>query len=236
MKKDEFIAQIEGGLIVSCQALPGEPLYRPEGGIMPMMAEAAYQAGAAAIRTSREVDVRAIMKTVPLPVIGLIKKHYEGYTAFITPTMEEVDILIGTGCSVIAVDATPLTRPGSGSAPEFIESIKRKHPDCLLMADCSSFEDAAAAAEAGADFIGTTMNGYVYGDKTSADPPDFDLVKRIADNIRTPLIAEGRIHRPEQAAEMLRLGALAVVVGGAITRPKEIAESFIREIGRFHRE
>ena len=150
MKKDEFISQIEGGLIVSCQALPGEPLYRPEGGIMPMMAEAAYQAGAAAIRTSREVDVRAIMKMVPLPVIGLIKKHYDGYTAFITPTMDEVDILVGTGCSVIAVDATSLTRPGASSAPEFIESIKRKYPDCLLMADCSSYEDAASAAEAGA--------------------------------------------------------------------------------------
>ena len=234
MKKDEMIDSIRGSLIVSCQALPGEPLYRPEGGIMPLMAKAAYEAGAAAIRTSGITDIQDIMKTVPLPVIGLIKKHYDGYSAFITPSMTEVDELCELGCAVIAVDATPLTRPGNISAGTFIRQIKEKYPEQLLMADCSSFEDAVSAAEAGADFIGTTMNGYVMRDKTSADPPDFDLVEHIAGEIDVPLIAEGRIHRPEDAVRMLRLGALAVVVGGAITRPKEIASSFIREIGRFH--
>lgn len=236
MKKEEFINHVRGSLIVSCQALPGEPLYRPEGGIMPLMAKAAYEAGAAAIRTSRVVDVKDIIETVPLPVIGLIKEHYEGCTAFITPSMAEVDALAELGCSVIAVDATPLTRPGGLSAGEFIRSIKAKYPEQLLMADCSSFEDAEAAVEAGADFVGTTMDGYVLGDKTSADPPDFELVERIAKHIDVPLIAEGRIHSPEDAVKMLRLGATAVVVGGAITRPKEITASFVREISRFHAE
>ena len=99
------------------------------------------------------------------------------------------------------------------------------------MADCASFEDAYNAAAAGVDFVGTTMNGYVGGNTASVlDGPNYRLAEKIASSISVPLIAEGRIHRPEDAAEMLKLGALAVVVGGAITRPKEIAERFVHAI------
>ena len=50
--------------------------------------------------------------------------------------------------------------------------------------------------------------------------------------IDIPIIAEGRIHRPEQAAKALELGAYSVVVGGAITRPLEITKRFIDAITR----
>ena len=225
MTKEEFISCVKGGLIVSCQALPGEPLYRPEGGIMPLMAKAAEEAGAKGIRCN------GVKKTVKLPVIGIIKKNYDGFEAYITPSMDEVDQLVAVGCEVIAIDCTSLSRPGNLTASEYIRAIKKKYPHQLLMADCASFEDAYNAAAAGVDFVGTTMNGYVGGNTASVlDGPNYRLAEKIASSISVPLIAEGRIHRPEDAAEMLKLGALAVVVGGAITRPKEIAERFVHAI------
>ena len=231
MTKEEFIACVKGGLIVSCQALPGEPLYRPEGGIMPLMAKAAEEAGAKGIRCNGVKDITGIKKTVKLPVIGIIKKNYDGFEAYITPSMDEVDQLVAVGCEVIAIDCTSLSRPRNLTASEYIRAIKKKYPHQLLMADCASFEDAYNAAAAGVDFVGTTMNGYVGGDTASVlDGPNYRLAEKIASSISVPLIAEGRIHRPEDAAEMLKLGALAVVVGGAITRPKEIAERFVHAI------
>lgn len=231
MTKEAFISCVKGGLIVSCQALPGEPLYRPEGGIMPLMAKAAEEAGAQGIRCNGVQDITDIKKTVNLPVIGIIKKCYDGFEAYITPSMDEVDQLVAIGCEVIAIDCTSLSRPGNLTAAEYIRAIKKKYPYQLLMADCASFEDAYNAAAAGIDFVGTTMNGYV-GDAyvTVPDGPNYQLANEILSSINVPLIAEGRIHKPEDAVEMLRLGALAVVVGGAITRPKEIAERFVYAI------
>lgn len=227
MTKDEFIKSVSHSLIVSCQALPGEPLYREEGGIMPLMAKAASMAGAAGIRANGLVDIIGIKRIVDLPVIGIIKRKIEGFGAYITPTMDEVDALVEAGVEVIAVDATPLTRPRYDSASSYIRAIKEKYPEQMIMADCSSFEDALAAAEAGADFVGTTMNGYADNSASIFDDPDFALVEEIVSKLSVPVIAEGRIHTPEDAARMLSLGALSVVVGGAITRPMEITERFI---------
>lgn len=231
MEKSEVIRRIRRGLIVSCQALPGEPLYRPQGGIMPLMALAAAQAGATGIRANGEQDIRDIMAVVDLPVIGIIKRTYPGSEAYITPTMEEVDRLADTGCAIIALDCTRQSRPEGLTARQLLRRARAKYPRQLFMADCSTLEDALAAAEEGADFVGTTLNGYVKGDMLT-DGPNFELARRIALQAKAPLIAEGRIHTPEQARQMLELGALAVVVGGAITRPLEITRRFVDEIAR----
>ena len=229
MNKEELLKKIKGKLIVSCQALPGEPLYIENGTMMPLMAVAAKQAGAAGIRTNSKRDVEEIRKVVDLPIIGLIKKSYDGFPQYITVTMKEIDELVEAKADIIALDCTMRERPEAKTINEFIKKIKEKYPDILLMADISTFEEGVNAEKAGVDFVGTTLSGYTPYSKKS-DGPDFNLVKNLAKTLRIPVIAEGKVHEPKQAKKMLELGAFAVVVGGAITRPLEIAQRFVKEI------
>ena len=97
MTKKELLDSIHGRMIISCQAVKGEPLYVEEKSVMYLMARAAKQAGATMIRTSSIRDVIAIKEETGLPVIGLVKVQYEGYDAYITPTMKEVDDLVKAG-------------------------------------------------------------------------------------------------------------------------------------------
>lgn len=227
--KGEILQSVKGTLIVSCQALPCEPLYVEEKSIMYLMARAAKQAGAKCIRTSSVRDVVAIKKETNLPIIGLIKKVYEGYDSYITPTMKEVDELVAAESDIIALDCTLRKRGDNLTVNEFIYKIKEKYPDILLMADISTYEEGTNAWKCGVDFVGTTMSGYTdYSKKT--DGPDYELVRRLVDCVDIPVIAEGKVHYPEQAAKMIEIGAFAVVVGGSITRPYEITTRFIQAI------
>ena len=124
MEKQKILDQIKGGLIVSCQALEHEPLYTKEGGIMPLMAKAAAQSGAVGIRANTVRDITQIKEVVALPVIGIIKKDYEGTPMYITVTMKEVDALVACGVDIVAVQGTGARRPDGSSAPEFIRAVK----------------------------------------------------------------------------------------------------------------
>ena len=229
MNKKEIIEKLKGKLIVSCQALPGEPLYIENDTMMPLMAVAAKRAGAAGIRTNGERDVKEIKKTVDLPVIGLIKKEYEGFSQYITVTMKEIDTLVKVGADIIALDCTMRERGDGKTVNGFIKEIKEKYPDIILMADISTFEEGVNAEKAGVDMVGTTLSGYTpYSEKT--DGPDFKLVEKLSKKLDIPVIAEGKIHEPQQAKKMLELGAHAVVVGGATTRPLEIAQRFVKAV------
>lgn len=229
MKKEELFEQLKGKIIVSCQAVPGEPLYVEEKSIMYLMARAAKQAGTPAIRTSSIRDVIAIKEETGLPVIGLIKIKYEGFESYITPTMKEVDELAAAGADVIAFDCTAQKRGDGKTIDEFIAEVRKKYPDAILMADISTYEEGINAWKLGVDMVGTTMSGYTaHSPKT--DGPDYELVKRLSAEVDIPVIGEGRVHSPEQAVEMLNAGAFAVVVGGAITRPLEIAQRFIKAV------
>ena len=160
MEKEKLFAQIKGGLIVSCQALEHEPLYTKEGGVMPLMAKAAAMSGAVGIRANTVRDITQIKQVVDLPVIGIIKKDYPGTPMYITVTMKEVDELVACGVDILAVQGTGALRPDGSTSAQFIRAIKAKYPEQLVMADCDNFENAMLCAEAGADFVGTTMRGY----------------------------------------------------------------------------
>ena len=190
---------------------------------------AAKQAGTPAIRTSSIRDVVAIKEESGLPVIGLIKIKYPGFESYITPTMKEVDELVEAVSDVIALDCTDMKRGDGKTIDQFITEVRAKYPDAILMADISTYEEGVRAWKLGMDIVGTTMSGYT-SQSPKLDGPDYELVKRLSETVDIPVIGEGRVHSPEEAVKMLEAGAFAVVVGGAITRPLEIAARFINAV------
>lgn len=225
--KNNVLDKINRKLIVSCQALPDEPLHSPF--IMGRMAYAAYLGGASGIRANSVEDIQEIKKQVDLPIIGIIKKVYEGSEVFITPTMKEVDDLCREGVDIVAMDATDRVRPDGSTISELFPLIRNKYKDQLFMADCSTYEEAAGAVELGFDFIGTTLSGYTEATKNKI-LPDIELVERIVGSFSVPVIAEGGISTPEQLKRLYDIGIFAAVVGSAITRPMEITKKFMKVV------
>ncbi|WP_461218088.1 N-acetylmannosamine-6-phosphate 2-epimerase [Lapidilactobacillus salsurivasis] len=227
--KNDFLKQVKGKLIVSCQALPDEPLYSSF--IMGRMAHAATLAGAAGIRANSVVDIESIQDETTLPIIGIIKREYADSQVYITPTIKEMRAVATTGVSVVACDVTRRERPCKTDLSEIVLTMREEFPDTLLMADTGSIADVETAISLGFDIIGTTMHGYTSetAGMNIADN-DFSYLKQVLATSDRPVICEGKIDTPEKARRVLELGAYAVVVGGAITRPQEIASRFIDAI------
>ena len=213
------------GLIVSCQAFPGEPLYGA--GLMARMAKAAASGGAVAIRANGTDDIRSIKAAVPLPVIGLLKREIPGSAIYITPELEDVEAVLAAGADIVALDATNREGRLARIVP-LLERIRRA--GALAMADVSTEEEGLAAERLGFDIVSTTLSGYTpYSPQTKQ--PDLELVRRLSARLNVPLAAEGRIFRTEEAEAAIEAGAMFVVVGGAITRPQLIAQRFAEAVG-----
>jgi N-acylglucosamine-6-phosphate 2-epimerase len=225
--KRNILDMIKRKLVVSCQALPNEPLHSPF--IMGRMAYAAYLGGASGIRANSVEDIKEIKKQVDLPIIGIIKEVYEGSEVFITPTMKEVDELYREGVDMIAIDATNRPRPDGSTLLELFPLLREKYKDQLFMADCSTYEEAAMAAQLGFDSVGTTLSGYTEATKDRS-LPDFELVEKLVNTLSVPVIAEGGISTPEELKRLFDLGIYSAVVGSAITRPMEITKKFMKAV------
>ncbi|WP_211746050.1 N-acetylmannosamine-6-phosphate 2-epimerase [Paenibacillus sp. Marseille-Q4541] len=226
-KNSSVLQNLKGKLIVSCQALPEEPLHSSY--IMGRMAYAAYLGGAAGIRANSVEDIEEIKKHVSLPMIGIIKKVYAGFDVFITPTMEEVGALVRAGVDIIALDATDRTRPDGTTITEIFPKLRETYPDQLFMADCSTYQEGMQAETLGFDCVGTTLSGYTNATKERL-LPDFEMAERLVKDLSIPVIAEGGISTPEELGLLFELGVHTAVVGSAITRPYEITKRFVHSI------
>ncbi|HAR4568630.1 TPA: N-acetylmannosamine-6-phosphate 2-epimerase [Staphylococcus aureus] len=214
------------GLIVSCQALPDEPLHSSF--IMSKMALAAYEGGAVGIRANTKEDILAIKETVDLPVIGIVKRDYNHSDVFITATSKEVDELIESQCEVIALDATLQQRPKE-TLDELVSYIRTHAPNVEIMADIATVEEAKNAARLGFDYIGTTLHGYTsYTQGQLLYKNDFQFLKDVLQSVDAKVIAEGNVITPDMYKRVMDLGVHCSVVGGAITRPKEITKRFVQ--------
>ncbi|MEI2466561.1 N-acetylmannosamine-6-phosphate 2-epimerase [Niallia taxi] len=228
----QVLEQFKKGLIVSCQALEGEPLHSSF--IMGRMAIAAKEGGAVGIRANSVSDIIEIKKQVSLPVIGIIKKVYGDQPVFITPTMQEIDALAKTGTEIIATDATNRIRPDGSDLQSFYQEVRRAYPHILLMADVSTVDEAIFADELGFDIVAPTLYGYTEETKgLKIDDHDYAVIKQIIKEVKkAKVIAEGNVLTPEIARSLLNMNVHAVVVGGAITRPQLITKRFVDALQR----
>ncbi|QSO52021.1 N-acetylmannosamine-6-phosphate 2-epimerase [Alicyclobacillus curvatus] len=229
----QLLEKLRTGLIVSCQAGDDEPLHGSD--IMGRMAVAAKLGGAVGIRANGGSDIQKVKELTGLPVIGIVKREYPNSGVYITPTLKEVEEVVRAGADIIAFDATDRPRPNGQRASDFLVSVKEHFPDVYVMADISTFEEGVRAAKSGADVVATTLSGYTtYSAQLLG--PDFELMEQLTKALTVPVIAEGRVHTPEDAVQCFTTGVWAVVVGSAITRPQEITQRFVERVAELFRQ
>jgi N-acylglucosamine-6-phosphate 2-epimerase len=221
----DAIERIRGGLVVSCQAEEGSPFHSPD--LMARFARAAEMGGAAGIR-AKEPDIHAIRKMCALPVIGIDKVYLQGFDVYITPRFEDAQRIAEAGAEIVALDCTPRPRPDGVTMEHLVRRI-RDDLQLPVMADVATLEEALAAERAGADIVATTLSGYTSYSPTRSTP-DWALLEAVVRGVRVPVIAEGHIHTPAEARCALEIGAWAVVIGTAITRPVELTQRFSEAI------
>ena len=226
MNKKELLESMKGGLIVSCQVQHDDPVYSED--FVLKMAKAAQWAGAVGIRANSPEQIKLIKDNVDLPMIGLWKIWHDDTDVFITPTLEAAKAVWEAGADVIALDCTAQITHEGKPAYELLPLVKKEIPEAVIFADVSNYEEAKRAVEMGADIVGPTLYGYTEETK-HIEQPDLREFARMCRDFKDKafMIMEGHIYTPEDAIKCLYLGADAVVVGSAITRPHLIAKRFV---------
>ncbi len=218
----------KGALVVSCQARADNPLHGPI--YMSAMARAAEAGGAKGIRANGVEDVAAIRAVTALPIVGIAKIWDDRFPVYITPGFAQAELIARAGADIIGLDATP--RPRDGEPVEHLIGRVRAELGREVFADIATLQEGRAAHAAGATYVATTLAGYTEETASrKAQGPDLELLSALVAEISAPVVAEGRFDTPELVAEAFRRGAHAVVVGTAITNPREITKKFVRAIG-----
>ncbi|MEB3210107.1 MAG: N-acetylmannosamine-6-phosphate 2-epimerase [Leptolyngbyaceae bacterium] len=220
------IARLKHGLVVSCQAPAQSPLHEPS--IIAAIAQAAVLNGAVGVRIDSPDHVKAVRERVDAPIIGLWKQQFPDSDVYITPQFHHAEAIAAAGADIIAIDATSRRRPKDEQLESLIQQIHTQLGK-PVMADIDTLESAIAAAEAGADIVGTTLYGYTRetGDR---QPPGLDLLSAMAETLTVPLVCEGGIASPEMMNAAFAQGAYTVVVGTAITGIDLQVQAYVRAI------
>lgn len=223
-----IVERLKNSLIVSCQAFEGEPLFGDM--VMTRMAAAAINGGANIIRTNGVRDVKQIKESLKVLVIGLNKRHLEGYDVYITPTSEDAIAILEAGADIIAIDCTSRKRPEP--LESIFENVRTRFPGALILADIACVEDAEAIEQLAPDFLATTLSGYTEN-TMDRSRPDTELVNLLTKKFDIPVVAEGNYWQPEDVVKAFKEGAFAVTVGSAISRPHLITERFARALNEW---
>lgn len=214
------------GIITSCQAERGGPLYGPQ--FMAEMAAATVKGGAIGIRANGVADIAYIKERVDVPLIGILKRRYPGYAPYITPTLQDALAVAYAGADVIALDCTKNARPDGLTLKETVQAL-HEQTDCKIMADIATFHEGQYAFRAGVDYLGTTLYGYTEETK-HLQKPGFTLMEQLVQRLPLPVIAEGGIETPEHVERAFEIGVSWVVIGTAITNPRQITKRFTEAV------
>ncbi len=220
------LARLRGTLVVSCQALEESPLNVPS--VMAALACSVARAGAGGVRLDGPEVIALTRPQVAVPILGIWKRRAAS-PIYITPTFEAAEAIIRAGADLVAIQATE----GRGPADTPLRDLVRRIHDAShvpVIAEVATAGEGDTALQAGADALSTTMAGYTPA-RARTDGPDLALVRELATR-SIPVIAEGRIRTPDEAARAFEAGAWCVVVGRAITMPEYLVQSFLEGIGR----
>ena len=110
----DVLAELRGGLVVSCQPVTGGPMDRPE--IVAAMAAAAIAGGAHGVRVEGLANLQAARAVTKAPIIALIKRDLPDSPVRITPFASDVQDLAAAGADVL-VAGSAVFRGGSVSDP-----------------------------------------------------------------------------------------------------------------------
>jgi N-acylglucosamine-6-phosphate 2-epimerase len=217
----------KGAFVVSCQARADNPLHGPV--YMSAMARAAEAGGARGIRANGEEDIAAIRAVTALPIIGIAKVWDDRFPVYITPGFAQAAQIAKAGADIVGLDATPRAR--DGEPVERLIGRIRAELGREVFADIATLEEGRAAQAYGATYVATTLSGYT--EETASRKmggPDLELLSALVAELPVPIVAEGRFETPELVAEAFKRGAHAVVVGTAVTNPREITKKFVQAI------
>jgi len=229
----DILNKLNNNIIVSIQAAYNEPLY-DENCIIALAKTIVNLGGIKALRLAGERDIKNIKKLFPeIVVIGITKpkiipENFEELV-YITPHVEDCKKIIEAGADIVAFDGTMRQRGNNETLENLIKYIKSQNK--IAMADIATFKEAQNACNLGCDIVSTTLSGYTTETKNNPKIPDFELVKKIKENLNIFTILEGKIWEKEDVKKAFKMGADSVVIGSAITRPQLIAKRFMEALG-----